>query len=312
MSEYLAQLQGLLFSEDESNLELALELVKSLEIDAWPLYSDLQKCSEFFSEKFKISPNVKALLRYLHHQKGLLNFSNRQLQHLPSYLSALGELVTGINLSYNQFSQLPDCIAHFSQLTSLNFNDNLVAELPKWLFNLRLMEVLNCRNCLVYEIPDEISQLSQLGLLEISNHPRAMLRLSPKLGEMKKLAVVKFSTVENSKTQDVDIQLFNMPYLRYLLLSAPNLKKFPATTQLTNLGKLCLLQMPIPENLAFTLAQMPQLKTLAISHYQPFSPYILADLPHLSDLLLSRQMIPYAAEIRQLLPNTNIDFGTFY
>jgi len=313
MSEYLTQLQHLLFSEDESNLELALELVKSLEIQAWPLYSDLQKCSEFFNQQFKIAPNVKALLQYLHINQGKLTLAHRQINHLPSCLYALGSLVRSLNLNDNpHLSQLPECIANFSELKNLSFNHTAISELPQWLWGLQQLETLQFQNSLVYELPDEISQLQRLGLLAVSNPPRTMLRVSPKLSKMQKLAVIDFRIADSSKSQDIDIQLFNLPHLRYLLISAPNLKKFPATIQLANLDKLCLLDMPAPENLSFALAQMPQLKTLSIRHYQPFAPSILADLHHLSNLLLSRQMIPYAAEIRQLLPNTNVDFSTFY
>ncbi len=312
-NEYLIQLQALLFSEDESNLELALELVKSLEIEAWPLYSDLQKCSEFFNQQFKIAPNIKALLQYLHKNQGEITLAHRQINHLPSYLYALGSLVRSLNLNDNpHLSQLPECIAHFSELKNLSFDYTAIAELPQWLWELQHLETLRFKNSLVYAIPDDISRLSRLEILDVSNPIRSLLKISPALSKMNKLAVLHFSLNVDSKIQSIDTQLFNMPHLKVMYLSAPNFQNFPNPTQWASLEKLVLLHMQPPPNLAFTLAQLPKLKTLFIAHSQPFAPSILNGLPQLDYLHLSRQMIAFKTEILELLPNTHIDFSTFY
>ncbi len=313
MNEYLAQLENLLFSSDETNLELALELLKTLEIPAWPLYSDLQKCSEFFNQEFKVAPKVKNLIHFLHKNKGCVDLGMRQLSHLPAYFSALGNLLIELDLSPNPFSQLPECIAHFKRLKSLDFAHNQISELPNWLFELPRLENLEFEHTLIYEIPPQISQLRQLRSISFGNTPRSPIKISPELYQMKNLETIRFFANERNEKQYIDPNLFASPYIRQLQIAVPELYRLPDDfNRLKNLQTLILSDMQPPSNLAFSLAQLPQLQTLSIQSNEPFALSQLADLQQLGHLYLSRNMVRFFSPLQQLLPNTRIEFGRFY
>jgi hypothetical protein len=288
MNDYLEQLQFLLFSEDESNLELAMELVKSLEIDAWPLYHDLRKCSEFFNQHFRTAPNVKTLLRFLHNQKGLLNFKGKKLQHLPTYLSALGGLVRYLDLSQNLFTHIPDCIFSFYNLNTLLLNQNAISELPNSLFSLINLETLSFLDSFVYEIPNQISQLKYLKKIAFGNTQKTAIDVGIGFSKLDCLETVIFSSYFDYKNQAVfDPQIFTLANVRNFQLWGSSF--IPA------------------EILNFQL-----LETLILPHCKQLDLTILQQFKHLKTIFISRLLTQRVTEIRQALPTVQVNFDLYY
>ena len=286
MDDYFEQLQYLLFSEDQSNVELAMELLKTLQIESWNLFSELQKCSEFFNQHFKISPTVRSLLYFLHSRQGHLNLANSNLQYLPTYLSALLGLVQHLDLSQNRFSQIPDCVAHFHNLKSLSFNQNPIAELPSSLFKLTNLEILTFAATFVYKIPDEIGQLKYLKKISFSNNIKTNIVIEKGFSRLHNLEFLQFDNCfHNKKAAVFEEQLFKLPNLRTFVLIGSDFIP-PQITNFHNLETLILSDC----NLDF---------------------HILRQLPILKNLFISRHSAKQIPVIQQNLPNVSIGFNSY-
>lgn len=133
-----------------------------------------------------------------------LNFSQKQLEHLPSDLSAYTQLqrlyadannisnipdkVIGnwpelqeLDLSYNQLEALPDKISQAKNLEVVDLSFNKFKHFPKALLKLEKLRTLDIRNNEIKELPEEIKNLKKLEIVylagnELDQSKRALYR----------------------------------------------------------------------------------------------------------------------------------------
>lgn len=160
--EELADLAGLLFSRDESNFDLAMEILKGLEVDNWSIYIDLRKSAEFFSARNN-GPrfDIRSMLRLLHRVEGL-PLKRLQLDYLPDYLAVLAPIIPKVDLSYNKFTSVPAPVLAYRQAENIDLSQNNIAEIAPEFWQLPALRVVKLEANRILRIGAEIEKAELL------------------------------------------------------------------------------------------------------------------------------------------------------
>ncbi len=247
----------LLYSSDEQNILLALEIARaipSLQAALAPFLAIHQHVHQQSTSIDTIEPN-----HILSLNQSEIYWEYTQLKTLPSEILDLPHLEE-LGLQGNLFSEIPSLILqsmpylkylcftdnqltsvspdiqHLSQLQKLILSDNQISELPGEIGHLKHLDYLSVDNNQLTQLPEEISQLTNLECL-IANR-NAIAALPRSIGKLKNL--------------------------KYLYLDGNQLTKLPEEIgQLTNLEQLslqdnALLAHSIPQS----IEQLPHLHTI--------------------------------------------------
>ena len=101
----------------------------------------------------------------------MLSVCDSQVQYhaLPSHLYCL---FTGLDLSHNHLSTLPDDLSNLTLLVEFNLSSNLFQSLPSVLSQLTSLKRVDLSNNRINHInEDELCSLSRLERLDLRNNP---------------------------------------------------------------------------------------------------------------------------------------------
>jgi internalin A len=332
----LTQLKDLLFSEDESNFELAMQIIKGLNVDRWTIYSDLRRCAEFFNTVWQTSRDIPVFLRELRRRQ--LNLSRRNINYLPDYLAVLAPAVKTVSLQDNQFTHIPTPVLAYNQLQRLDMTDNKIGEIANDFWLLPNVEELNLAYNLFDSISPNIASAKSLHFLDMRG--KHYVKAPPQIAHLPNLRTLYWGAIDdNAKISPADLAaqieyISRCQQLTELKIYSSDFYTFPKSLcLLRNLQKLTLYfcTFPdIPDSLAelknlesltlhyrtnskipFAISQLPKLRELTItSAYLKTLPEFIAQMPQLEILTLpySCYFAQNTALLRQNLPNTKITF----
>lgn len=329
----LDQLKYLLFSEDESNFDLAMTLAKGLDIASWQVYIDLNKSAEFLNQQWRIPHDIRTCLREVRQRQFTL--PNRNLHHLPPYLEVLETLIQTANLANNKFTAVPHVLGAFRQLQTLDLSHNTISELDEMLWNLSALQTLKLNGNAVYKIPTSVQRAQRLESLQIVGKYYAELPATlPIVSNLRHLAWGQLGqNPRPAPYNGIPSVIWSCASLRWLELYGDSIAELPPSVgKLSNLTHLSLQNVAISalpdalaslvnletleirtegtfERLPFVLTQLPKLQKLVfISESTPKIPDYVAQLQHLETLLIPMDWFrtPALAQLRQYLPTTTI------
>lgn len=230
-NEVLQKLKEMIRSGDETNIALAFQLMKGLNMSAYDLirlvndrdkrdylcfkngymkpFADLNVL-DFgrWKQKLKEIPDEIAELTRL---KRII-LPGHHLLTLPSEIGQLKEL-EWLNLYDNQINHLPLTIGELDGLRWLFLRDNFLETLPESIGSLKNLIRLNLSNNQLIDLPEEIGKLPLLDELNLNNN--ALTSLPESLQYLKKLTRLYI--------KDNPLSLQARGELRFLL---PNTKIF--------------------------------------------------------------------------------------
>ncbi|XP_034946765.1 E3 ubiquitin-protein ligase LRSAM1-like isoform X2 [Chelonus insularis] len=105
-------------------------------------------------------------------------------------------LLTFLDISYNEFTQLPPEISFLISLEKLYVNNNCIKKLPVELAKLPNLQILNVANNKLKYLPETIGNLKNLSILDISRN-KSLTKLPQSLGQANKLVDIKTDECNN-------------------------------------------------------------------------------------------------------------------
>ena len=196
-SELTSKIEQLFFSQDESNVALACELMKGggMPDSIARELSDPGAQLYFLVKHGLIHP-------FIHQEE--LDLSRLDLSSLPESLLQL-QNVRFLNLFYNQFIQLPAIVCQLLPLKKLWVHHNQLTSIPENLGNLYQLEELVLSFNQLKTLPDSIGLLSNLRVLYLHHNQLTSLPTVLKtLPQLQKITLWKnaFTLEEEVKLAD--------------------------------------------------------------------------------------------------------------
>ncbi len=216
--EELEQLKLLLFSQDEDNYELALQILRGLNVERWNVWTDLRRCTEFFNEHWYTRRDVPTLLREL--RKRQLALSSRNLTYLPDFLTVLAPMIQVANLAYNQLTHAPSVLFHYNNLRELDLSNNYLSEIDEVLFLLPALQALHLTGNRLHRLPAGILEAKNLRKLWIGNFERGLIQLPDGFEKMESLRVFSYwGRLDKQHAQNTIPRILTMPNIENLTLT---------------------------------------------------------------------------------------------
>lgn len=327
--EELDELKGMLFSEDESNFDLAMQVLRGLDVDRWGVYSDLRKATEYLALQWGLRAEMKTILRELRRRE--FNLSAGQLNYLPDALGVLAPIVRKAILARNQFTQVPAPVLQFDNMEVLQMEYNKLTELPDGLWALRALAELQVLGNRILELSAGISKARQLQNINVAG--LHMTTIPATLAELPRLQKMTWGSHEPETAPQKSIQqsLENIGACRGLLelglylddfdqmRGAAGLWRLPSLRTLrfnlygggemsADIGKLKGLEVlhivsnngGDPIKLPRSLAQLPRLRSVVFNARVRELPSVFYDMPQLEQLVLHAEA-GYPEERHELL-----------
>lgn len=264
--EELEQLKMLLFSQDEDNYELAMQILRGLNVERWSVWSDLRRCAEFFNEHWFISRDIPTMLREL--RKRHLALSSRRLTYLPEFLAVLAPMMQTAILRYNQLTHLPSVLLQYQQLRELDISNNYIAEVDERLFQLPSLQELHLNGNRLYRLPDSITQAQSLKILHIGDLDRDVVALPESFSQLRSLRIFSYwGKLQPTAADQLPQRLFGLENLERLMLFFSDAThthcSLKGISQLRNLRRIHLQNCSTDfDQWAQELTQLPQLEHL--------------------------------------------------
>ncbi|OJJ15153.1 hypothetical protein BKI52_39495 [marine bacterium AO1-C] len=160
--ELTAKIEQLFFSNDESNVALACELMKTggVPLSIQGALKD-QEAQLFFLINYGL---IYPFLEYKH-----LDISRLGLQNIPQELGQLQSLES-LNLFYNQLTLVPPVVCELTTLKTLWLHHNQLAEIPENIDNLTALEELALSFNQLTTLPASLGALTQLNTLYLHHN----------------------------------------------------------------------------------------------------------------------------------------------
>lgn len=182
---FLDQLEALLYSGIQDNIELALEIADGLEL-VDEMMQPWRVLWKYYSEK-EVS-DIQIL-------KELLNLYE-------------------INLDRKRLNEIPEIIFKMKYLRIADFSGNLIKELPEALFKMNSLICLNLNDNLLEHVPDNLFKMSNLCYLELSrNYLKEISDLALNLKVLNvsdnKIKTNRLSNLKNNKKGAIIISSFH-------------------------------------------------------------------------------------------------------
>ncbi|MDJ1473020.1 leucine-rich repeat domain-containing protein [Cytophagaceae bacterium DM2B3-1] len=185
----------LLQSGQTENIELGLEIAKSLEMNIQDFITDTEIIYEWLmtgvgyqawemslTDRFRITYathlvslsflfiyDIPAEIRHMT-QLTELHLSDNYIKSLPLEIGALINLKI-ISLARNQLNSLPSTFFRLKQLELVNLEGNELQKILIEIGNMHSLQILNLQNNQLTYLPEEIRELTNLSMLELSGNP---------------------------------------------------------------------------------------------------------------------------------------------
>jgi hypothetical protein len=173
-------------------------------------------------------------------------------------------LMTELNLSGNQLSEIPIYIGKLANLTTLDLSDNQLTELPEYIGNLVYLLSLNLNNNNFEIIPESIGNLTKLSELNLSGNK--LTKVPQFIGN---LTCLKRLALAHNQIMDLSDAMGNLTNLQWLSLSSNQLREIPkfigSLKKLTLLGLNDNLFTEVPE----VLSDLTNLRIISGSEWRP-------------------------------------------
>ena len=275
------KLLALIYSGDDTNLRLALQMGRATGIDLQPVYRQLQECVAFFEGEWKEAMSIPKLINEVK-EKGIdLDCSN--LSELPTCLKVLAPITTYMSLYGNNFHVFPEVLLHFRQLEHLNLSDNRLTKLPEGLWDLQKLKCLLLEENLILHISPRIERLSNLETFGFSY--RDSLKLPESMLYLTKLTML---TVSFDGGKDFPEMICNFKGLKELFIYGKYLTQISENIrQLQALETLTISDSPIT-HIPDSLAEVQHIKKLyleELSELKIIPPFVF-ELKNLEELRL--------------------------
>jgi Leucine-rich repeat (LRR) protein len=171
--------------------------------------------------------------------------------------------IVELNLSNNQFMQLPSAISQFINLQSLDLSNNQFVNLSEELSSLTKLRSLAARNNLLEDLPKSLQFLQRLESVNLSGN--SFESIPPALFEMTSLKSVHFGA---NMIDHLPSQIGQLRRLEVLYLSGNRLVEVPAAIgRLRNLTSLALADNRL-ETIPPTFAELQSLQSLSLHNNQ--------------------------------------------
>jgi Leucine-rich repeat (LRR) protein len=278
-------LKNEILSGEKSRILAAISLGRDAELPIDAFYTDILSICNFLeahTKKLYSLPQLRDRLK----TEGL-NLSALGLNHLPKCFEVLADLTDKVDLSRNDFSEMPTLLLKFKRLRELNLSGNLLRKLPLEFENFKQLELLDLSNNIMMQLPEPISKFQNLKILKLSCNNNNY-----------------FSNKTLPKTECLHINYLRTMPLSDLVLEMHTLKKLylegiaelPANiSKLKNLEELYIERSGI-EDLPDELSEISSLKILSLCNLQ-----LLNRLPEVVFKLENLEMLDLAqSPIREL------------
>lgn len=196
-AELTSKIEQLFFSQDESNVALACELMKGGGMPD----SIAQELSDPEAQLYFLV-NHGLVHPFIYQEE--LDLSRLDLSSLPESLLQL-QNIGFLNLFYNQFSQFPTIVCQLLSLKKLWVHHNQLTSIPENLGNLYQLEELVLSFNQLKTLPDSIGLLSNLQVLYL--HHNQLTSLPTILKTLPRLR--KITLWNNAFTVEEEVALTN-------------------------------------------------------------------------------------------------------
>lgn len=164
-----------------------------------------------------------------------LDLSQNNFKQIPHSITRIKHL-EGLDLSGNPIEVFPDFLAQLPLLHQLNLSDNRIEQLPNDINRLQQLVELRLANNTIRKLPDTLFQIPNLVSLDCSNNKIKII--PPNVGRLKQL---KFLSLSNNLISSLPAEIGDCPALEILDLRKNKLRLLPdRITALGNLRRLLL------------------------------------------------------------------------
>lgn len=277
-------LYALLFSGQQSNYDLALQLAESQGIDLQPTIEALKHCEAYYRSIKRWGAKAFSPFEFVVYllERGFRVFRTNP-QEVTQHLSVLAPFLRYLDLSQSVFETLPEILRDFEQLERLSFAGNQINEIPDWLWALPRISSVNISANQYRSISPQLQHASALRWLRLGS--RYAIQLPSQLADLPHLEGLEYWTPFDAQ-QPIPAVLFdcwrvkhlgvggNIPidtfnkitqfiYLEEIILVNTDWATLPAVlTQLPRLQRISLGRMPNVSAFPTVLYQIPSLQTM--------------------------------------------------
>lgn len=276
-------LKLMILSGEESKINLALQMSRNFGFNLDNFYKALSELHNFYEHHKKRIYTFNSLYQEIKDHGILLSGLN--LNELPESLTIFSEIIFNINISQNNFSEIPSVLYVFHKLNSLNISSNKIRNLPIKFFNLKEIKSLNISNNLILKLPKKIFELDTLRHLSVSS-------INPEFfpNGINNFQLQTFE-IDCVNTFTVPSSIFEIKSLKVLKLEG--IAELPnSIAEASNLEKLTISRSGI-ENLPDKISNLKFLKTLELSDLKLLVefPKVIFELESLETLNLKNSPI---------------------
>jgi Leucine-rich repeat (LRR) protein len=166
--ESYKKIKALISSNDDTNVELGIELMKSLKGPLlYPFMQKLARKDEYLL--LAINAELEEGLKRLQVQQIRVANRNQELppMQLGQSIGALKDLEV-IDLQNLNLQNFPDSIGQLTKLKEISMNNNAIRHLPESIVNLERLKILNLTNNPIERLPEAFGNLEKLRELNLS------------------------------------------------------------------------------------------------------------------------------------------------
>lgn len=191
----------------------------------------------------------------------VLDLSNNNFQQVPAQVAKMSSL-NYLNLSANRLSQLPNDFTSLSELKILDIRKNAFRELPQVVFNLNNLRFLYIQGISLSNFPADFSRLNRLQRLtldacQLNEFPRDLLSLT----------ALEHLVLSNNPMTSLPNDITKLSKLTHLDLKHNQIGDLSALYDLENLSNLDVSHNPV-NNLSTNLFRRLPLRALDVSYTQ--------------------------------------------
>lgn len=152
-----------------------------------------------------------------------LSLSTNRLTSLPFELSQLSGTLAELDLSINEFAEMPECVCHLTNLNLLNMSVNNLLAIPSNIGNLTSLRTLDLRNNRLTSLPSDIGNLTQLIYLSLQDNS-----ISELPNEVGKLTMLREIYMDRNCVRALPDSIVGLKNLRKLGMWKNDLRAIPA------------------------------------------------------------------------------------
>lgn len=190
MTEEQENIIQLIATQNEQNIELALQLIKSENTHEIFFSKRYMPIIEYFKRKtIRAIKSIPSKILYIHKRntkkfREILKIApvemfclitNLKIINTPPQAEIIKNLyfltqIKELYLPYNKLAEVPKSILSLTRLKILQLSNNYIVDIPSGISALNSLELLQLQNNNIKEIPNEIEKLQLLKTLNLANN----------------------------------------------------------------------------------------------------------------------------------------------